>query len=258
MSPGGPFKRLRSNLDPHYANEYERLHREHWWWQSRSKIVCDTIESVELPRPATILDIGCGGGWAFDLLRHYGEVWGVEIDPMLVARAGGNQSRIHCGPFDGSFETTQRYSLILMLDVLEHMEFPQDALSRAIELLEPGGVIILTVPAMPSAWTSHDVLNHHFTRYTPRTLNDLANSSRMHVHQLEYFFHWTAIVKWLIRLKELCYATTPEPPNIPSPIWNKLFRNASLLERKIIGRLKLPFGTSLLCVGSRLSDKPTD
>jgi SAM-dependent methyltransferase len=237
-------------MDPHYANEYENLHREHWWWRSRSKVVCDTIHSLRLPAPYKILDVGCGGGWAFHLWRRYGEVWGVEIDPTLVARAGKDQSRIHCGPFDRSFKTPHSYSLILMLDVLEHLEQPQDALLYARELLEPGGKIVLTVPAMPSAWTSHDVLNHHFRRYTHRSLKELASDSGMHIEELRYFYHWTTPIKWLIRLKETCVPVSPQLPRVPIRPLNAAFHELSLIEWKFLRSLWLPFGTSLLCVGS--------
>jgi 2-polyprenyl-3-methyl-5-hydroxy-6-metoxy-1,4-benzoquinol methylase len=53
-----------------------------------------------------------------------------------------------------------------MLDALEHLENPVAALRHVCELLTPEGTFIATVPAFMALWTNHDVLNHHFTRYT--------------------------------------------------------------------------------------------
>ena len=36
-------------VDADYASEYERLAKDHWWWQSRSRFIVNLIESLELP-----------------------------------------------------------------------------------------------------------------------------------------------------------------------------------------------------------------
>lgn len=76
------------------------------------------------------------------------------------------------------------YSLILMLDVLEHLEDPVGALQHAVDLLTPEGTLLITVPAFMALWTNHDVLNHHLTRYTKRSFSNVArgqdSASRKH------------------------------------------------------------------------------
>ncbi len=236
-------------VDAEYAADYERLALDHWWWQARSEFVVNLIDSLELPAGASILDIGCGGGWSFDAWNRYGTVHGVELDPLLVARAGDHRSRIHTGPFDRTYRPERRFSLIVMLDVLEHLEKPDEALGYAMELLEPGGRILITVPSMPSVWTSHDDLNHHFVRYTRRSFRALAESTGFQIEQLDYFFHWTTFVKLMFRLKEACIRTAPRSPTIPSPKVNAFFREFSIAEQRFLGKWKIPFGTSLVCLG---------
>ncbi len=238
------------HVDAEYASNYERLAKEHWWWQARSAFVLDIIDSLPLGPDANLLDIGCGGGWSFASWEKYGQVHGVELDESLVARAGKYQSRIHCGPFDRTYRPGTRFSLILMLDVLEHLAEPDAALDYALELLEPGGKILITVPALPCVWTSHDDLNHHFVRYTRRTFKQLADRCGLAVDRLEYFFYWTTFVKLLFRIKEGLTSSEPRSPSIPSPTMNAFFRRACLTEQQVFARVKLPFGTSLVCVGS--------
>jgi 2-polyprenyl-3-methyl-5-hydroxy-6-metoxy-1,4-benzoquinol methylase len=69
----------------------------------------------------------------------------------------------------------KKYGCILMLDSLEHMPNPEQALDHAGELLADKGYLIITVPALMNLWTSHDDINHHFIRYSKKTLKPILN-----------------------------------------------------------------------------------
>lgn len=238
-------------MDVNYAEYYEKLHRNHWWWQARAKLVGQWLDALDLPENGKVLDIGCGGDWAFDRWSRYGDVWGVEKSPAIVQAARARSQQIYYGPFDRNYKPAHRFTLILMLDVLEHIEEPHAAIEYASELLEANGRILITVPAMPSLWTSHDDLNHHFVRYTKSRLESVITASAIQIDYLQYFFHWTTAAKLLVRLKESMIATQPRNPSIPGPKLNHLLYRITLLEQKLLGRINLPFGTSLVCIGSK-------
>ena len=113
----------------------------------------------------------------FDRLLEYGEVEGIEPSAELVNPAGVHRQRIHVRPFDESFQPANRYSLILMLDVLEHLDDPVGALRHAVQLLSSGGTILITVPAFNLLWTNHDVINHHRVRYTRSSFREVARQA---------------------------------------------------------------------------------
>ena len=113
------------------------------------------------------------------------------------------------GPFDRSFQPGKRYSLILMLDVLEHLADAPAALAYAVELLEPEGVLMITVPAFRWLWTSHDDMNHHGTRYTKQTFARLADLAGMRIDTCRYFFHWLVPLKLAVRAKECLLTASP-------------------------------------------------
>ncbi|HEX6533404.1 MAG TPA: class I SAM-dependent methyltransferase, partial [Gemmatimonadaceae bacterium] len=157
---------------PDYGRQYRALYERHWWWRARERWI---VRALECHRPAhgwgAALDVGCGDGLFFDRLAALGcTVDGVENDAALVDPEGPHRARITVGPFDERFQPGTRYSLVLMLDVLEHLRDPLGALRHAVSLLEPGGVFLATVPAFLALWTTHDVLNQHVTRYTRRRL----------------------------------------------------------------------------------------
>src|SRR5215472_120091 len=123
-------------MDPKYGGAYRDLFEKHWWWRSRNELI---IEKIRQLQPATgwrrILDIGCGDGLFFNRLSEYGEVEGVEPCAELVNHDNPHRNRIYVRRFDRSFNAGRHYSLILMLDVLEHLEDPVEALKHAMDLL---------------------------------------------------------------------------------------------------------------------------
>jgi SAM-dependent methyltransferase len=74
-------------------------------------------------------------------------------------------------PFDG------KYDLICMFDVLEDVEDDAGALTRLASMLEPGGHLVISVPAYAWLWSDHDVVLHHFRRYSrSRLRSDLTTA----------------------------------------------------------------------------------
>jgi len=205
-----------------------------------------------LPASASVLDVGCGGGWFFPQLQELGwEVEGVESDPGLVPTDTGMRDTIHVGPFDRNFQPGKRYDLILMLDVLEHMTEARSSLQYAMELLQPDGRLLLTVPTFLWLWTTHDDLNRHVTRYTKRSLKCLAESAGMQIVTCRYFYQWLVPVKLAVRVKERLLPTRPTPPRVPPWLINQFCYGVSRLEQSVCAAFPIPFGSSLLAVGGR-------
>ncbi|HEY4328448.1 MAG TPA: methyltransferase domain-containing protein, partial [Phycisphaerae bacterium] len=105
-----------------YARQYENLWLHHWWWQSRKQFVLGHLRRLNAQRPFNqILDIGCGNGLFFDDLSQFGAVQGIEPDPSLV-HDGPHRRQIEIRLFDSTYLPPNPFDLILMLDVLEHIE----------------------------------------------------------------------------------------------------------------------------------------
>lgn len=235
-------------MDPEYARRYRELYERHWWWRAREQFVLEMVRRYRKGGRRPILDVGCGDGLLFDRLAEFGDVWGVESDASLVSPDNPHRDRIHVGPFDASFQPARRFGLVLMLDVIEHLPDPAGALRHAAALLEPDGILLATVPAFRFLWTTHDVLNHHFTRYTGRRFTALARSAGLDVVRARYFFHWVFPAKLGARLLEAVVRPRPAPPRVP-PSWiNELLYLLSRLEQRLVTPLGPPFGSSLLAV----------
>lgn len=243
-------------MDPNYGVKYRQLYERHWWWRAREAAV---LEVLRAHQPAEgwqrILDVGCGDGLFFDRLLELGEVEGVEPEAALVRSDCPHRARIKVVPFDSSsFHPGKQYSLILMLDVLEHMPDPVAALIYARSLLTPNGVLLATVPAFNLLWTNHDVINRHVTRYRKATFHPLFSQAGLKILEERYLFQWMFPAKLLTRALERICSTPPRVPSVP-PRWiNQSLLGISRLERKILGPLRMPFGTSFMVLASPKSE----
>jgi SAM-dependent methyltransferase len=239
-------------VDPKYGEAYRELFEKHWWWRSRTELIVDKLR--QLRRAAgwpRILDIGCGDALFFDRLAEFGEVEGVEPCADLVSPNNPHHDRIYVCPFDANFRPGKQYSLILMLDVLEHLENPVGALRHALDLLAPEGLVIVTVPAFMALWTNHDELNHHLTRYRKRSFRKVARQAGFQIQEERYLYHWTCPVKLGVRVMERVVRTKPEAPTIPARWANDALFWVSRFEQKTLSALPMPFGSSLMVVGSK-------
>jgi 2-polyprenyl-3-methyl-5-hydroxy-6-metoxy-1,4-benzoquinol methylase len=244
-------------MDANYARHYQTLYEQHWWWRSREELIVATLEGLRPERNwGSILDVGCGNGLFFERLQKFGSVEGVEMDPTGVTPDGRWAKQIHVRPFDDTFQPSRHYGLILMLDVLEHLEDPLGSLRRAVELLQPQGRILITVPAFPMLWTSHDVLNHHYRRYTRQSLADLAARAGARIFRERYFFQWTSVVKLAMHMKEKLFPVVPEVPRAPVPWLNRFLYDLSIAEERLFRKTRIPFGSSLLAIAGRADETP--
>ena len=242
-------------MDSDYGKHYRELFQRHWWWRARERVIMDVLRRH---RPArgwrAVLDVGCGDGLFFDTLAQLDGVTlveGVEPARELVSPDGPNAKQIHIAPFDANFQPGRHYSLILMLDVLEHLPDPVAALAHATSLLEPDGVILATVPAFESLWTRHDDLNHHYTRYTKQSFRAVATAAGVRIMMARYFFHWLAAAKIATRMKEALLPGKSDVPSVPPEPVNRALYALSRLEERLVHGLMIPFGSSFLAVGTK-------
>jgi hypothetical protein len=121
------------------------------------------------------------------------------------------------------------------------------------DLLAPGGLLLVTVPALPSLWGAQDILSHHHRRYTRRTLTETFRSAGLPAPRTTYFnsllFPPIAAVRWTRRLLGLIDGGKSDFDSMrPGPL-NELLARLFGAERHVVGRLGLPVGVSLLAVG---------
>ena len=176
-------------MDQAYFKDYYHLEREHWWFLARRKILAERINTLlNRPRQIHSLNVGAATGTTSDMLMEFGEVMSIEYDEECCRFTQGFlQTPIIQGSIlDLPFEDNQ-YDLLTAFDVIEHVEDHQKAVEELWRVCKPGGHIAITVPAYQFLWGPHDEINHHFRRYTLKSLKDLVKKSDLHPARVTFF-----------------------------------------------------------------------
>jgi SAM-dependent methyltransferase len=126
-----------------------------------------------------VLEVGAGlGGTTIPLRRPPATSWTcLEPDATLAAQLrtalGETPSTVPADVVVGGLEALEpsaKFSAILYIDVLEHIEDDRGELSRAVRHLEPNGHLIVLSPAFPQLFSELDRALGHYRRYTKATL----------------------------------------------------------------------------------------
>jgi predicted TPR repeat methyltransferase len=106
------------------------------------------LEAIEgVVAPGGMVDLGCWTGSFLAAAEERGwRAEGVEPSAWAVARARARGLCVREAELEDAGLTKGAYRLVVLCDVLEHLEQPGRALDSAAELLEPGGALFVTVP----------------------------------------------------------------------------------------------------------------
>jgi 2-polyprenyl-3-methyl-5-hydroxy-6-metoxy-1,4-benzoquinol methylase len=233
-----------------YAAEYARLYNGHWWWRSREAILLDLLRGLRLRPGLDVLDVGCGDGLFFPELERFGRVRGIEVDETLLSPEGPYRDRISIKLLgDPCYQGDDwQFDLITALDVIEHIEDDGSAVAEMLKMLRPGGVMVITVPAFQALWDHHDEVNLHYRRYTAASLRTVLEGQGAEVLQLRYLYRGLFPPKYLVARLNRGRTKKVEQHAIPSPTVNRLMARLCLLEDRLLRRVPIPFGTSVLAV----------
>ena len=233
---------------------YQRMasHEDaHWWFVARRKIIARLIQVfVKKEADLNILEVGCGTGGNLGMLKQFGAVTATECDETaraMASRKAGIDIRDGRLPeLDDVPETD--FDLVVLLDVLEHVEDDLGALKGLASRHGKDGRLLVTVPAHPWLWSAHDVTHHHFRRYTAKTLRKVAEDAGYKVEAIGYYNSLLFPLVIMVRfLKKLLGHDTADDA-MPGKVVNGILQNIFALERHVVGRIPLPSGLSLYMI----------
>jgi SAM-dependent methyltransferase len=129
-----------------------------------------------------LLDIGCGEGLFLHYARRRYRVTGIDIDRDAVATARQMYGVDRVYPmslkeFNRIFGN-QRFDVITMFDVLEHLDDPMGHLTIVKDLLTPEGVLVISLPNRDRKSFSADMMAiadyppNHMTRWNAAALRN--------------------------------------------------------------------------------------
>lgn len=161
----------------------------HFWNRTRGRILYDKLPPLNADD--LVLDIGCGPGAIVQALRQKGiDCIGCDLARYSTGVSMPNEHLYYeQDAFEFSEIVTRRVRVIMLLDVLEHLEDPGPFLSRCIEGFPNLGYVLMTMPARNELWSNFDAYFDHFRRYDRRSVAKLCESSGLILESSGYFFH---------------------------------------------------------------------
>lgn len=250
-------------MDLTYKAKYHHLKEQHWWFAGRRDAVYDLIRQLKLPTTAAILEIGCSGGPLMQRLRQqgYADVTGIDVSAPAIelAQARGVP---HVSVMDGAnLEFADaRFDLVIASDVLEHIEEEGRALREWVWVLRPGGQLLVFVPAHAYLWSEHDVVNHHFRRYSRAGLLAALRGAGLRPRRSSFWnaamFFPTATLRLGKRLLSgptpttVAAGSTGDLHQFAGPL-NKLLLNWVRAENTVLRHANLPVGVSVFALAQK-------
>jgi SAM-dependent methyltransferase len=236
-----------------YLRMFEAEERQ-WWYAGMRAIALALLAGRLSPDPVRrVLDAGSGTGVNLLALASYGRTVGVELseDALALARRRGVESvraSVLSLPFaDGVF------GLVTSFDVLYHRWVPDDsaAVREMARVLQPGGLLLVRVPALRMLWGAHDEAVHSRHRYTLEEVGALLRNTGFEVVRATYANCFLFPVILLRRtLDRLTGRHGSDVAFLPAPL-EALFRWLLLLEARLVRRLSLPLGASVLVLARK-------
>jgi 2-polyprenyl-3-methyl-5-hydroxy-6-metoxy-1,4-benzoquinol methylase len=107
--------------------------------------------SLYAPLGSHLLDVGAASGIFLNLARNAGyQVTGIEPSASLVADAERLYGlKLFCGTVE-QFTAGEKFGVVTLLDVLEHVTDPGAFLSGLNDFIAPGGMLIIVTPDISS------------------------------------------------------------------------------------------------------------
>jgi SAM-dependent methyltransferase len=140
-----------------------------------------------------VVEVGIGHGSYYEALSPLCAYVGIDIDERCVTEA---KKRFPQGRFERADILEPKFlesvlpggaDGILTVSVLEHIEDDRTAARNLVDALKPGGVLMMSVPALMVLYNDMDRLAGHYRRYSLGDVERLLDGLPVKIEKLCYF-----------------------------------------------------------------------
>ncbi|MGH9857776.1 MAG: class I SAM-dependent methyltransferase [Acidobacteriota bacterium] len=186
--------------------------------------ICESLETLSQASPyyewlasrvrpylkGKVLEIGAGiGNFAKWAQQNVSEYHVSDNDSRLVQELSQQFSNSVCWDIFTPYPNNETFDTIVILNVVEHLEQDEEALRRIHARLNPGGQLILMVPAMNFLYGSLDRSFGHYRRYTKKSISRVIQQAGFQPLKAEYV-NVVGMAGWFVYGKILKARNLPE------------------------------------------------
>ncbi len=238
-------------MQPQHLQELAELEDGYWWHVAKRQLITSVLSRFA-PPPGLLVEGGIGSSRNLLEFSRLGyDVTGFDV--MLEAVELGREKglpRVAVHDLEQPWPVEPRsLRAVVLLDVIEHVARPVEVLSHVKTALRPDGAAIITVPSYQWLFSEWDRLLGHYRRYSPAMLKEQASAAGL---RLEWVTHWNSFT-FPAAVATRCWEKlrpARQKADFPrvSPCVNGLLLRAASMERRLLLRLGVPFGLSIVGV----------
>jgi SAM-dependent methyltransferase len=191
--PSKPQDRIEFVSEPGSVNMaddwFDIATLDHFWIRRRFNVARKILFGFDL-RQRLISEVGCGHGL---VQRQFEEAFGVAVDGFdlnlgpLQQNISTKGRLLYYNVFEKRPEFGGRYDLVVLFDVLEHIENQAQFLDAVMFLVKEKGRILINVPALQNLYSEYDEHAGHLRRYSLLELSDLFTKQGLQVRTSTYW-----------------------------------------------------------------------
>ncbi len=225
---------------------------DHWWFRSKAAFVVSALVRHGVPADSRLVDVGAGAGGVTTMLG---------VPPQRLVTLDGSEELCRQARRRHALLTTvamgqaiplrdRAAGVVTLLDVIEHLDRPDDVLREARRILDDDGRLVVSVPAHSWLWSGADVYLGHRRRYSRRLLRQHLEGSGFRVLWISHVFSWLVLPVVLVRRLQ----TDPERQlglGQKGAVVDAAALVLTRLERAVVRWCPLPLGTSIICLAAK-------
>jgi len=218
----------------------------HWYYISKGRAMRSFLGHIEVDE---VLDVGAGSGiFSRQLLEAGVSKHATCVDPAYLEE---HEESCEGGTLSFVREVLEPHqSLVLMMDVLEHVDDDVGLLRAYSCNLPADGRVLITVPAFRFLWSRHDEFLEHYRRYTRSMVERMVEAAGLEVVRSRYFYGLLFPAVAAMRLYESRCRHVPQKSALRrySPLANSLLTGVHDIERVLVFPLNIFAGLSVFCL----------
>ena len=231
---------------------FEFARADHFWMQWRQHVLLRELKRANASIQ-NALEIGCGHGVVREMVERDLNipVDGCDLNQHALEMAKNGKGRLLVyNIFDRDPAMLHHYDLVLLLDVIEHIDDDVAFLKASLDHLRPGGLVAINVPAHMAFYGKYDEVAGHKRRYNTADIQSLFKQT--HITPIN-------IVSWGFSMVPILYARKIVLRFVPrertirtgfaeqNALIHGIFRTLQRFETSM--PFRMPIGSSLLAVG---------
>jgi SAM-dependent methyltransferase len=162
---------------------------DHFWIRRRFAVM-RRLADLALRTCTSAAEIGCGNGLLQkEVEDHYGiPVTGFDLNELALHKNVSRLSPLYCyDVHQRNSDLGARFDLLLLFDVLEHIDEENEFLQSVSFHLREAGTLIINVPAHEFFHSDYDRAAGHVRRYSLKSLAKVALQNRFEISALTYW-----------------------------------------------------------------------